>query len=131
VPAGTEHAGQLGERGVEVHGRRVDDRVPAGDPAQRSVLEREVVQLALLERDPRMGGTGGGDHRRRHVEPHDVDAALGEERGDPPGPAPDVGDACAGLGGHRLGERRQERPVRRRLGRRADLGPDEREVPLG
>jgi hypothetical protein len=49
VPAGDQNAVELGERGGEMLGRDVDDRVQRDDPAQRLVREVEGGHRAHVE----------------------------------------------------------------------------------
>ncbi len=68
-----------------------DDRAPPG----RGRKTLPAGQVAHLEREVRVVVTSGGDHARREVQAGRVGAALGQEPGNVPGPAADVGDDVA------------------------------------
>lgn len=131
VPPGAEHPHELGEGVTETLGGRVDDRVPTHDTGERSLVDGKVVEAPFLELDTGMGDPRGREHRRRHIQPYDVEAMRRKKSRHAARSASDVGDTLDRSGCHEVDERREQRVVDRRLRRRAELSAHELDVPSG
>jgi hypothetical protein len=114
---------------AEPVGGRIDDRVPAHRTSEDSRVEWKRCELTLLEADVWMCAPSSSEHSPRHVHADDIEAAFSQESRDTTRPAPDVSDCTSWPTLGQLDERHEERPVYGTLGRWADLGPYELDVP--